>query len=173
MQKLINITKLVDVCKTIEGRKKLQKIVHILQESGFRSEFPQEFGYLHYGPYSSELREDLDQLTSTRWEFLEEKSVSSPGGYPTFRCSMTDHASECLENAGINDNPAWKSLAVELNKKSAQELEAISTVIFLQKHGYKDKALKSQFNSLKPALKSGFDSALENAKNLLSNNQLA
>jgi len=61
MEGLVQLAKLVHTCGTIEGRKKLQKLVHLLQSTGCGG-FTQEFGYLHYGPYSPQLREEVEQL---------------------------------------------------------------------------------------------------------------
>ena len=45
----------------IEGRTRLEKVVYLLKQLG-RVNFTYEFVPYHYGPYSRELVEDLDQL---------------------------------------------------------------------------------------------------------------
>ena len=62
MNSIINLARLISVCGEVKGRKKLQKIVHLLQAAGHHEDFGYEFGYLHYGPYAHGVKHDLESL---------------------------------------------------------------------------------------------------------------
>ncbi len=46
--------------QTVKGRKKMQKIVHLLEMVGL--DLPFKYEYHHYGPYSAELQEEINYL---------------------------------------------------------------------------------------------------------------
>lgn len=51
-----------DHVAVVHGRKKLQKMIHLLKSAG--NEFPFKFRYHHYGPYSSQLQSEMNRLVS-------------------------------------------------------------------------------------------------------------
>jgi uncharacterized protein YwgA len=140
----------------VEGRKKLQKIVHILQEFGVP--FGVKFGYHHYGPFSDELQ---DLLHSLRHDgLISEKQVN--GQYPTFEFTPEQKLVDLLENLKIAESSIWIGFAKELNSKTPRELEALSTLIYLEKSqdlGNSGKSVDEQFKELKPALTELLDGA--------------
>lgn len=149
MNTTMNIARLLVVCKKIEGRKKLQKIVHILQSCGHGGDFPHQFGYLHYGPYSHDVKADIDRLVQDSNGLVDETPGVAGVSFPTFVYSPKPE----LEAAFSSSEPAlWASLALVLNKKSPQDLEAISTIIFLRRSGVAESSLKERFYQLKPML---------------------
>ena len=145
MKNFINIAKLIRSCERIEGRVKLQKIVHILQQAGYP--FKEEFGYLHHGPYSSDLKYEIDQLVD--WRLINEEPHQVID-YTQYIYAPSDKLSLELRSAGADSEPEWKNLAQELNRKSAQELEGISTIMFLRRRGFAEQKLKERFGQLKP-----------------------
>ncbi len=155
MASIAKIALLINTCGKIDGRVKLQKIVHILQESGFADHFSEEFGYLHHGPYSSELKREIDQLAE--WSLISEQS-EPVRDYPKFVYTPGPKLSETLSQAGFSGEPAWKNIAVTLNEKNPQDLEAISTIMFLRKRGFSADRLRNRFTELKPHLAGRFDS---------------
>lgn len=165
MEHLLNIALLVKVCGEIRGRKKLQKIVHILQEAGHP--FREPFGYLHYGPYSSVLKAELDELISDSVKLLAEKPrpVSE---FSEYVYAPTERLEGVLESLGIEKEPAWKDLASDLNKKSPAYLEAVSTILYLRRLNFDPERLKSKFEELKPQLVDHFDDALKKADEIAS-----
>lgn len=163
MNQTINLANLVDICEGITGRKKLQKIVHLLQEFGHIDDFGYDFGYLHYGPYSRSLRDDLDLLVGCVPPIIAEQSELA-GAHETFKYAPSAGLREALNGAGVNDTPPWKSLARKLNALAPQKLEAMSTIRFLSHQGFDGAALKERFAMLKPSLASQFDSAVSDLR---------
>ncbi len=163
MREIIELAKLINVCGEISGRKKLQKIVFILQAEGHG--FPQEFGYLHYGPYSVEVRQGLDLLVAN--DLISEKQEAE-GDYPPYEYRPSDRLGEFL--SGFEDTakeqPKWSKRAIELNKRSPQELESLATVVFLMQRDFKGERLEERFKRLKPKLESHFDKVLPDAKRI-------
>lgn len=167
MTSINQVARLINACEVIEGRVKLQKIVHILQEAGYP--FDQEFGYLHHGPYSSELRHEIDQLVS--WKLVNE--ASGPViEYTQYVYSPADSLPDILEEIGEDEVPEWAELAKQLNRKSSAELEAISTTLYLMRKGFKDEALSQRFAELKPHLSGRFKDCLKQAKRLRDAKQI-
>jgi len=167
MQRMLNVAKLVAVCHQIEGRKKLQKIVHLLREAGYHQEFSHQFGYLHYGPYSRELRHEIDSLAENS-SLITESSISR-GEFTSFTYSPSPELENLLEELEMEREPEWASLARELNSREAQELEAISTIIYLRRLGHAGGELKSKFMNLKPSLSDKYDHAFNESDRLIHN----
>lgn len=163
MNGIINAAQVVNVCGKISGRKKFQKIVHILQSFG--AEFPHEFEYLHYGPYSAQLRADLDQLEQLG--LITETESTTSTGYAQFDCEPTEDLAQTLEVAGV-ESPEWSSFAIELNGLSTRQLESMSTVLFLQSRGFESDRLRDRFVSLKPSLADQFDGILKKINEIRS-----
>ena len=149
------LAQLLSATKGVSGRKKLQKIVHILQATG-RVDFGLDFKLALYGAYSSDLRAQVEDLVDHK---LVEELPTSAGGYPSSLFQATARLSDVLASLGEPSTPAWGELAETLNAKSAQELEAVSTVIYFRAAGLPDDEVERQFNLIKPHLKSLFNDA--------------
>jgi hypothetical protein len=158
MNTALNLAKLIAVCGEVAGRKKMQKIVHLLQEAGFEEDFPYSFGYLHYGPYSHGVKYDLDLLRSE--DLVIEETVYS-GEHESFRYMPVADLDVGLRSAGISAKPAWSGLARELNAMSPSRLEAASTVAFLHSRGFTGESLRTRFRELKPFLDHDFEGAMK------------
>lgn len=169
MEHLLNIARLVRVCGKIEGRKRLQKMVHILQECGYP--FRERFSFHHFGPYSSDLKMEIDSLVA-HGVLSETETGTSAGGYTTYTYQVSDEAEQTL---GAQHLPpvGWEDLANSLRAQDATILEAISTILFLQRTGLADEALKVRFNALKPNLVLDYSTALRHAESLKKNKRLA
>lgn len=161
MERLLNIARLVKACGKVDGRKKIQKMVYILQQAGHP--FREEFGYLHYGPYSSELKAEIDSLVTSTVGLLEE-TPQPIIDHTSYVYKPTQKLEHSLESLGIAGEPAWADLARTLNKLNASQLEAISTILFLRERGFEGEQLESKFKDLKPDIANLFDQALEQAK---------
>lgn len=162
MNNYIQIAKLIQACGKIEGRVKLQKIVHILQEMGYP--FREEFGYLHHGPYSSELKSEIDQLCA--WGLVTEDE-QTPMDYTRYDYSPNEQLDVVLEEIGDTSIPEWSDEAGRLNQKNATELEGISTIMFLRSRGFDGDPLKTRFKDLKPHLADQFGQYCDEAKRLM------
>ena len=145
----------------ITGRKKLQKMVHILQSQGIDFGFNFRLGL--YGAYSSDLSCQMEELVSCH---LVGEKASAPEGYPTSLFQAEDKILSALEALGENSTPKWVDLAKKLNAKTPQELEGASTVIFLENVGLQDEALRNQFQAIKPHLSQEFEAAAAFAASL-------
>ena len=147
----------------IRGRKKLQKIVHLLQSlCGVR--FGYSFQFSFFGPYSADLKADMDQLT--REGLVNETPSNTSTGLSTFDFSLSGAMERLLEEVNAESPTGWADLAVTLNSKSAQELEGISTIVFLECVGWFGDALQEQFRVLKPRLADNFEVYLNEAADL-------
>ena len=145
----------------ITGRKKLQKMVHILQSQGIGFGFNFRLGL--YGAYSSDLSSQMEELVSC--QLVGENSRSSDG-YPTSHFVAEEKLLTALKALEEMPTPDWESLAKKLNSKTPRELEGASTVIFLEKSGLQDEALKKQFQAIKPHLSHDFEAAAAFAASL-------
>ncbi len=161
----IAVARLIAELKNVEGRKRLQKIVHLLGASrvpAFRHRF-----ILHYfGPFSRELAAELDFLVSAH--LVAESPPDCDGG--SYRYSIPRTAAEQVERLYGDEFelPAWVGFAKELNEASTPQLEAMSTLVFLANPDRKVavRDLESEFRRIKPNLANEFFSAKQRATEL-------
>jgi uncharacterized protein YwgA len=151
---------LVQELGQIEGRKKFQKIVHILQCAG--APFDERFEFAQFGPYSGTLKAEIDNLDV--FEILHEEQKGN-----TYVFSSGKRFPELKEAGLLSESPVWSGFANKLNGKSASELEALSTTLFLLERGYQDEALDAKFQELKAHLLEFFEKAKEQGKAILHN----
>jgi len=156
MNTVILIGQLFKTVGTVEGRKKLQKMVHILQYFGVP--FNIRFGYLHYGPFSSELQSQLD-IFEAEGLLREEPSVA--GNFKTSKFSPQPALLDLVEKVAGTEEANFAGMAAELNGKSAQELEAISTLLYLCSLGTPEDKLQEAFITLKPKFTNVFEERLK------------
>jgi uncharacterized protein YwgA len=129
----------------VRGRKKLQKIVYILEHYGMDA--PYKYSYHFYGPYSAQLQEEIEFLV--QYNFIEE--ISENG---TYEYKITDEGERFRKQIGRNQDISINNeLLTKLNAESSQFLEMLSTYIFLLSSGYDDAAARSKAAELKPHLK--------------------
>jgi len=161
MNSILIIGQLLEAVATVEGRKKFQKLIHILQHFGVPFGF--RFGYLHYGPYSSELDSQLESFES---EGLIKEEAVSAGPYQSYRFTAQESLRSLVKKLVGVTPLEFAALAQELNAKSAQELEAISTIYYLQTSGKQGSELKASFCALKPKFASVYEERLKSARDL-------
>jgi len=160
MNSIIEVAQLIQVCEEIKGRVKIQKIVHILQESGF-SVFDEDYSYLHHGPYSSDLAREIDQLEAGGYVTESPEEV---GDYVRYVYRPTEHLRKASEGLWDDDAPAWQAQALELKDKRSSELEAISTIMFLRRRKFTGGRLQERFGELKSHLRDQFEPCLHEAR---------
>lgn len=148
MHPVIPVLQLLNAIARIEGRKKMQKTVHILKELG--APFQERFEYSYYGMYSAQLKGELDALEN---EGLLKESESF-GVNKTFVIESTPKVGQLLQEVGLADPPPWIDVARQLNKLSAQVLEGISTILFLRRTESDAAVIRMRLLSLKPHLES-------------------
>ncbi len=157
-ERLALIAGLIAKLGKIDGRKRLQKIIHLLQARGYE-EFSYCFDLHYYGPFSRELADELDFLCQANL-IIESKEND------TFHYSLNKK----LNRLGTPKNPElklspWDSFAKALNKHETGFLEAASTIAFLEKTGCRTSSqLRSKFNQLKPKLSHLFPEASQFVK---------
>ncbi|MBI2925547.1 MAG: hypothetical protein HYY24_07575 [Verrucomicrobia bacterium] len=160
----LQVAQLLRVLRQVEGRKKLHKVVHILQELGWP--FPERFDYSYYGMYSRELRAEVDSLVQDK--LIKEKANPNMAGERTYTFESTPELEEFLDSLRVEKQPPWVALARQLNGLHTQVLEGISTVLFLRSRGLHGEDLQRRFGALKPHLKGNFIRCETEARTLLA-----
>ena len=147
----------------VVGRKKCQKLIHILQECGH--DFGFDFKLALYGAFSSDLQGQLENFVENRY-IREVPSTTDIANYPTSKFVTSSHSPKILKILGLDEEPGWKKLATDLNQRTSRELEATSTIMFLRRSGTQDAQLPEKFAALKPHLIDIYESGLELANEL-------
>lgn len=153
MHPALQIAQLLRELKIISGRKKLQKLVHILQELGYP--FSEQFEYSHYGMYSRQLSSEIASLVKDN--LIEEKEGTTQFGNPSFTLEILPQLSTSFDEIGVEKEPSWNAAANMLASYNAQTLEGISTILFLARCGFQGSQLKERLVSLKPHLADQYD----------------
>lgn len=124
------------IAKEVTGRKKLQKMIYILQKS--HVPFEEKYQFHFYGPYSEELSLRVEELTNLGFvsEEREEKS-----NYYQYHYQITDDGQEFLHQFSL-DMPDITDKVEQLQQKSSRFLELVSTMLYfddLPRHQVPDK----------------------------------
>ncbi|WP_047980918.1 YwgA family protein [Ornithinibacillus contaminans] len=112
--------------KQVTGRKKLQKMIYILQSFGIP--FEQKFQFHFYGPYSEELSLRIEELCNLGF-IQEEKEDKS--NYYRYHYSLTTDGQEFLKQFPL-DIPNCSESIKQLQGKSARFLELVSTILYFK-----------------------------------------
>ncbi len=164
MHSALRIAQLLRLLGRVDGRKKLQKLVHILQELGYP--FPERFEYSYYGMFSKQLRGELDALAADK--LITEREVIYPSGNPSFSFESTPQLEALLTEVGVDKEPSWAGTAKRLNALSAHILEGVSTILFLHRRGLEGDQLKQRLLSLKPHLADCWDQCERETRGILA-----
>lgn len=156
MHPIVPLLQLLNVVGRIEGRKRLQKMVHILQELG--AGFPESFQYSFYGMYSLQLKSEIDVLK----EECLAKELRLPNA--SFAVERTDDLENLLKNFELNVEPSWAGRARYLNSLTPVVLEGVSTIFYLRKTETDETAVRNRLLTLKPHLQSSVDRCFEEAR---------
>jgi hypothetical protein len=129
----------------VYGRKKIQKMVHLLEAAGTRMPFKYEYHY--YGPYSAELQAEINDLV--RQGFLDENKADDAYIYEI--TNKGRQFKEMLDRSGktVELN---RELVRDMSQKSSPFLEMVSTYAFLIDAGYDREKAKHKAIELKPHL---------------------
>lgn len=147
------LIRLFTVTPTIEGRKRFQKTVYLLQQIGFP--YAEKFKYYHYGPYSSELQAEIDRLV--RYELINETYTGDAYVY-----EITEKGKEFIQqysslNSGSFELP--EHLVKRIIETNTPVLEMASTYAYLLEMGYKEEEAMVKASELKPHLEYCLDKA--------------
>jgi uncharacterized protein YwgA len=158
MHPIVPLLQLINTLGIIEGRKRLQKMVHILQELG--AEFHERFQYSFYGMYSLQLKSEIDILRGE--ELIEEYRVTNSVGI-----RGTSNLSELLKEFDLSDPPVWADRARHLNQLSPSVLEGASTILYLWHTEADEGIVRNRLLALKPHLESTVDECFSEAHALV------
>lgn len=160
----MNLTKLLPaVVKTspqgeVQGRKRLQKIVHLLELSGLNVEA--EYYLLHYGPFSDEVASVTEDLV---YEGVLAEDVESIGAYRTFQYvyrvgeyAASNYSLDKMEN----------DLVSRLGRYSTVDLEVASTIGYFEAKGRSREKAIEDTKLLKPS-KTSNELVMKNAVEIL------
>ena len=108
----------------IVGKVRLQKMVYLLDQLGVRTEF--SFSYHHYGPYSDELAEVVEDDVIFRRVRAERRRRSDGVPYIVYKTDTADTASE-----SVFEQPKIKAALQAMQRSSATVLELAATIHWL------------------------------------------
>lgn len=150
------VAELISVLHGVQGRTRLQKIVHLLRSRGAR-DFKQNFMLHYYGPFSRRLVAQLDFLCAAK--FVDETPDETTKGY-MYRVRGDEQNQRISQlRASSAQAPPWAELAKQLDYETTDFLEALSTLVFLGEQGARGQALEDNFSQIKPHLKKHFSAA--------------
>lgn len=155
MHPIVPLLQLLHVVGRIEGRKRLQKMVHILQELGFP--FQERFQYSFYGMYSLQLKAEVDVLKE------EGLVAETSAGNGSFAVAGTAGLNDLLGRFDLVDEPVWAGQAQYLNSLSPIVLEGISTILYLRHTESDEEVVRERLLTLKPHLQSVVDECFREA----------
>ncbi|GIO26812.1 YwgA family protein [Ornithinibacillus bavariensis] len=110
----------------VTGRKKLQKMIYILQSLGVP--FEEKFQFHFYGPYSEELSLRIEELCNLGF-IHEKKEVKS--NYFQYHYSLTKDGTAFLQQFSTN-LPDCTKMITRLQEKSSRFLELVSTMLYFR-----------------------------------------
>jgi uncharacterized protein YwgA len=133
------LAKLVQWAGKLRTRKRLQKVVYLLQAAG--CPLDDEFGLHLFGPYSQTVAERTDEMTNLG--LLQEECTGNVAGQQ-FNYALTDDAKTRL--AALESTPHGQAWARELAPFEGQakeflatelrELEVAATIAFFRRQGH-------------------------------------
>lgn len=138
----------------IRGRKKIQKIVYILQELADLPLKPYQFKWNYYGVYSEELANDLGVGES--FGILKEHE-DEEYGYRTYIIEAVDFSQPTL----LSSDRKLKDIVQYLSQQETRVLEVLSSIIFFRNEGYDGEELKGKLTTFKGHLAAFFDQAFK------------
>ncbi|MEW9676360.1 YwgA family protein [Lentibacillus sp. L22] len=112
------------IAKEVPGRKKLQKMIYILQKN--HVPFAEKFQFHFYGPYSEELSLRVEELTNLGFVSEEKEEKSN---YYQYNYQITKDGQEFLRQFSL-DMPDFADKVAELKTKSSRFLELVATMLY-------------------------------------------
>ncbi|MBU5267952.1 YwgA family protein [Virgibacillus proomii] len=112
------------VVNEVTGRKKLQKMIYILQKCNIP--FEEKYAFHFYGPYSEELTLRVEELCNLGFikEAKEEKS-----NYYQYHYTITEDGAAFLEQFKM-DMPDFSAQVKAMQEKSSRFLELVATLLY-------------------------------------------
>lgn len=116
----------------VAGRKRLQKVVYLLQKAGFPSDA--EFGLHHFGPYSRDVAEACDDLVAAN--VLQEQMCDNAVGTQYTYTLLPNNGNAALDRTELRlpqltaQVAPFRRLAEDVLARDLWELELGSTIYF-------------------------------------------
>jgi uncharacterized protein YwgA len=133
------LAKIVDWAGTLDTRKRMQKVVYLLQVAG--CPLGTEHTLHHYGPYSQEVARLTDEMVQAN--ILVEKAGSNLVGQQfsyqlaeTARPNLADFESSSRGQAILATLVPFEEQARKLFKADLKDLEFASTIVFFRQQDY-------------------------------------
>lgn len=151
----LKILKIIDTTGKIRSRKKIQKMVYLMQQADVP--FSEDFNLHLYGPYSSQLQNEINQLE-------DGKLIEQPLEDYSYILRLTEKGKEFLkEKEGLIKDLFTKEnleLINELNGIDPSILEIMATIVYFEKSYGKNRGkLKEVLQEVKPKSKESFGNA--------------
>lgn len=138
----------------IMGRKKIQKIIYIIQEMKNPFQPPFEFKWNYYGVYSDELADELS--VGEFFNIIQETPVVEYD----YRSYAIETVEETMTEATfIKEDTQLRKLIQFLNGKESRLLEVLSSIMFFEKKGFTDEEVRNEVFRFKGHLREFFDDA--------------
>lgn len=131
--------------KQVTGRKKLQKMIYILQSLGVP--FEEKYQFHFYGPYSEELSLRVEELCNLGFLDEEKENKSS---YFQYHYKVTGDGEEFLHQFAL-DMPDYGKQIEMMQNKSARFLELVSTMLYF--HELSKEEVEQKIHVVKPKQK--------------------
>ncbi|HLS07544.1 YwgA family protein [Lentibacillus sp.] len=145
---LTNHTRLMQffsAANEVTGRKKLQKMIYILQNCNIP--FEEKYQFHFYGPYSEELSLRVEELCNLGFISEEKETKSS---YVQYHYQITNDGREFL-NQFHPDMPDMTEQIALLQSKSSRFLELVSTIFYFK--GLPEDDMVKKIHTVKPKQK--------------------
>ncbi len=137
LRRLALISLVLQAAGRIIGRTKLQKIVYLANSIGWKAI---DFKYHNYGPFSDSLAAELDNMKNYGW--IEEREIPTSkdrvvheyyfsNKYKQTGLSQLSKIEDTVPN-GKQLISRTRGLVKQLNKFSADDLQIMSTLVFLR-----------------------------------------
>ncbi len=110
----------------IQGRKRLQKVVFMLQCAGCR--LGCRYTFQHFGPYSRDVADACDELVAAG--LVDEQRVETAGGGVSYAYALKPEARRFLAQGPDAAMQRFRELGSELIRADPWQLELGSTILF-------------------------------------------
>ncbi len=145
-EKYLNLLQLIDYLGgSVDGRKKLQKLVYLIQHKG--GPFQEVFQYHLYGPFSEQLANEIEEMKV--FGLVRETQEPTSSGYK-YRYSITKHGTQLLQSLSDSGLKPFKELIAELGQYDARDLELKATILFLAESNFQEPDIIRSIKQLKP-----------------------
>ena len=141
----------------IVGRKRVQKLIYILQSIRVIPKI-YEYSWNHYGVYSPEIAQDIEQ---GEWLGLFREDEIPGSDYSGYKTRLNN-----MQGWNLKKFPSKKQkLIQEINSLDVRLLEVISSIIYFKEKGHTEDEIKNLLSVYKGHLRRFFREAYDWIKN--------